>query len=116
MIQPQDVQNCAGVLSWEIEGSGQKVVLMYSIPYSHDFHSNWIAVGLCSTSSRLTFDEMYRGNEDSFKRKDFYYETNPVNYQNSKFAVTGTCGTSHKPTIIIKLAPFQNENLHARFK
>ena len=107
---------CAGVLTWEIKDSDEKLVLMYSIPYSHDFHSNWIGVGLCSKSTNLTFDEMYNGYENGFKRKDFYYDTNPVNFKSANFAVQATCGTNHKPTIRVKLAPTDQGNLHKKFK
>merc|ERR1712001_101880 len=38
-------KGCCGVLSWEIEDSDEKLVLMYSIPYDQNLYSNWIAVG-----------------------------------------------------------------------
>ena len=48
---------CAGVISWEIKDSDEKLVLMYSIPYSHDFHF----MGLCYKSTTQTLDEMHNG-------------------------------------------------------
>ena len=101
---------CSGVLSWEIFGSDEKLVVMYSIPYSHDFHSNWIGVGL--SSSIPSFYEMYNGIESGFKRKEFYYDVNPVLYQGKQFNVVATCGTDHKPTIVVKLIPKEHEDRH----
>ena len=101
---------CAGVLSWEIEDSGEKLVVMYSVPYSHDFHSNWIGVGL--SSGTPSYYEMYNGTESGFKRKDFYYDVNPVEYNGNKFDVVGTCGTDHTPTIVVKLIPREDEDRH----
>ena len=59
---------------------------------------------------------MYNGQENCFKRKDFYYDTNPVNYATGNFAVQATCGTNHKPTIKVKLAPRDDENFDEKFK
>merc|ERR1712173_88427 len=36
----------AGTVAWEIEGTNKMLVVMYSVPYSQDFHSNWLAVGI----------------------------------------------------------------------
>ena len=107
---------CAGVLSWEIAESDEKLVLMYSIPYSQDFHSNWIGVGLCNKSTTLTYEAMYYGEENNFKRKDFYDAIDDVSFTTSDFRVEATCGTSHKPTIRVKLAPTKKENLDKKFK
>ena len=107
---------CAGVLSWEIAESDEKLVLMYSIPYSQDFHSNWIGVGLYNKSSTPTFDEMYYGYSNDFNRKDFYDDIDPVSFSTSNFAVEATCGTNHKPTIKVKLTPTEEENLDEKFK
>ena len=108
---PHAATGCAGVLTWEIDESDEKLVLMYSIPYDHNLHSNWIGVGLCNKSITPTFDEMYYGEERDFKRKEFYNDIDPVNFSTSKFAVDATSGTSHKPTIRVKLAPVEKENL-----
>ena len=73
---------------------------MYSIPYSHDFHSNWIGVGLFSQSDQTKkFNDMYYGKEHNFQRKDFYNDGSPVTFKGDKFMVKGTCGTDHQPTI-----------------
>ena len=111
-----EATGCAGVLSWEIEDSNEKLVLMYSIPYSHDFHSNWIGVGLCNKSTTPTFDEMYYGNSNDFNRKDFCDDMDPVSFSTSNFRVEATSGTNHKPTIKVKLAPVEKENLDEKFK
>ena len=112
---PHAATGCAGVLTWEIDESDEKLVLMYSIPYDHNLHSNWIGVGLCNKSITPTFDEMYYGEERDFKRKEFYNDIDPVNFSTSDFRVEATCGASHKPTIRVKLAPTKKENLDDKF-
>ena len=73
---------------------------MYSVPYNHDHYSNWIGVGLFPKSDQTKkFSEMYWGKEYNFKRKEFYYDVDPVMFQGSGFLAVGTCGTDHKPTI-----------------
>ena len=86
--------------SWNITGSNEKLVVMYSVPYNHDHYSNWIGVGLFPKSDQTKkFSEMYWGKEYNFKRKEFYYDVDPVMFQGSGFLAVGTCGTDHKPTI-----------------
>ena len=56
-----------------------KLVVMYSIPFSHDFHSNCIAIGLFKQNEKgKKFQTMYNGKEDKFlfQRKEFYNEIN----------------------------------------
>ena len=36
---------CVGTMTWKID-SAHYVNVMYSVPYSHDYHSNWLAVGI----------------------------------------------------------------------
>ena len=37
---------CVGTVSWKLGDWDKMLVVMYSVPYSHDFHSNWLAVGI----------------------------------------------------------------------
>ena len=77
---------------------------MYSIPFSHDLHSNWIAVGLFDQNDTCTkYERMYYGDEKNFKRKDFNRDIKPVVFRGSRFFyVEATCGTSHKPIIKVE--------------
>ena len=104
---------CFSCYSWNItghEGQGitEKLVVMYSIPYSHDLHTNWIAIGLFDQhdpkdtrqkDTKPMFQKMYSGEQDKFARKDFYNDIKPVLFHGEKFYVEATCGTDHKPTI-----------------
>ena len=99
----QSATGCCGVLSWEIADADDKLVIMYSIPYDQNLYSNWIGVGLYPKGDNPQFDDMYDGDEDNFKRKDFYYNMFPVSFSNEKFKVEGTCESTHTPTIVVKL-------------
>ena len=80
------------------------VVVMYSVPYSHDFHSNWCGVGIFDvTDTSDFFNMMYSGSEVEFRRKDFYNNTNTVKYEeDERFEVSATMGTTHKSDIQVK--------------
>ena len=80
------------------------VVVMYSVPYSFDFYSNWCGVGIFDvTDTSNFFDMMYSGSEVGFRRKDFYNNTNTLIYEDDKrFEVSATMGTSHKSDIQVK--------------
>ena len=80
------------------------VVVMYSVPYSHDFHSNWCGVGIFDvTDTSDFFNMMYSSSEVKFRRKDFYNNTNTVKYEeDERFEVSATMGTTHKSDIQVK--------------
>ena len=109
-------KGCAGIVSWNIEEFKRKVVVMYSVPFDHNLHSNWVGLGICSQYHEPSSDEMYYGSADYFERKELYYETDPVSFSSSDFTVEASCGTNHKPAIMVKLTPTYHENLAPNFK
>ena len=109
---------CSGTVSWKIGDTGKIIVLMYSIPYSHDLHSNWLAVGIFREQDTTNFySKMYYDAERSFKRKEFYYDTHPLKYSgNSVYEVVASMGTSHKPEISVLFSPKDERNLSPKMK
>ena len=94
---------CTGTVAWKIGKTNKMVVVMYSVPYSHDWHSNWCGVGIFDVQETSNFfEKMYNDQEVNFKRKDFYRDWDPVTYKNANFTVNATMGTSHKSTIQAK--------------
>merc|ERR1712107_595064 len=64
---------CVGTIAWKIGETGKMVVVMYSVPYDQNIHSNWCGVGIFDvTDTSDFFDIMYYGEEVKFRRKDFY--------------------------------------------
>ena len=79
---------------------------MYSVPYSHDFHVNWLGLGIHGPeelSDEGMFNVMYDGERDWFTKKMFYYDTNVVTHTGEYFEVNGTMDTSHRPEIQVRL-------------
>jgi len=100
-------RGCVGTMGWDIDKLRKKLVLMYSIPFDQNLYSNWIGVGIFDLSdSGDKFAKMYYQPQESFKRKAFYTDVTPVVYDgDSDFCVEATCGTTHQPTINLKLHP-----------
>jgi len=95
---------CAGTVAWTIGNSGKMLVVMYSVPYSHDFSTNWCGVGIFNKADTSKhFNMMFYDGEQGFKRKQFYYDTNSVSYSNSGYTMEAEMDQSHTPTIKIKL-------------
>ena len=91
---------CTGTVAWKIGTTNKMVVVMYSVPYSHDWHSNWCGVGIFDVQETSNFfEKMYNDQEVNFKRKDFYRDQDAVTYRDADFEVNATMGTSHKSTI-----------------
>ena len=83
---------------------------MYSVPYSHDFHSNWLGIWIhgekqMKNQDETLFDTMYYGDEKlGFKRQEYYEKIRPLVYSNdAEFTVTGTMDNTHKPTIDVTI-------------
>ena len=83
------------------------VVVMYSIPYSFDLHTNWCGVGIFDINHDVDFFQlMYYDTEDKFKRKDYYYDSDELCYDgDDRFEVSATMSTHHTPDI--KVLKFQ---------
>merc|ERR1712215_123472 len=94
-------------------GSGKMVIIMYSVPYSHDFHKNWLAVGISKKEDTTGFYKtMYYKSEEEFKRKKFYKDADHVSYEeDDEYIVTGTMGSNHKPEIQVQLYPKSKSHL-----
>ena len=89
---------------------GDIVRIMYSTPYSFDFHSNILAVSACSTfdpkCNKITINSMYYDTPNSlFARREYSNFVRKTSICGSSVCLTGTMGTSHKPTIYIKIYP-----------
>merc|ERR1719495_1918958 len=97
-------------------GVGPKTLIhfMYSVPYSHDFHSNWLAIAVCSFSSStcksLNAKKMYKENYSFMQRKEYYSSISDTKMCNDDVCVIGVMGTSHKPEIHFKVYPRSFDN------
>ena len=96
---------CDGTVAWKIGDTGKMLVVMYSCPYSFDFYTNWCGVGIFDVSRDEDFYQlMYYGAEDSFKRKDYYYDADEVRYSDDdRYEVSATMGNTHKAEIQVRL-------------
>jgi len=109
---------CIGTAAWTISGTMKMLVIMYSVPYSHDYYANWLGVTVTDKEDTSDYyNKMYYNSQTFFKRKEFYYDTDPVTYTgDNEFAISGTMGTTHKPTIKVHLVPKNKKNLANRLK
>ena len=97
---PHTATGCVGTISWTIGNTGKMLVVMYSVPFDHNLHSNWCAVGIFPTSNTSNFFKtMYKGPETSFKRKEFWKDLASVLYEGTHYKVTAKMDNSHKPEI-----------------
>lgn len=103
-----------GVVSWLVTDD-KRAVVMWSAPYSFDFHSNWMAVGIMDAAyvrnrGASLADDMYYHDGD-FTRGEYYYHSRSIKYCAAGICIKGAMGTSHKTTIKIKVWPEKAEDL-----
>ena len=93
-----------GTVSWKIGNTEMLLVVMYSVPFDHNFHHNWLAVGVFDKKkTQANADVMYYNEETEFKRKRFWDDTNPVIYDgNADYLVEGSMGSDYKAVIKVK--------------
>ena len=91
---------CEGTVSWKIGNTSRMLVVMYSVPYDHNFHSNWCGTGVFTEQDTSGFfEKMYNDNEIGFKRKEFYHNIEGLSYKDLDYSVHASMDSSHKPTI-----------------
>ena len=52
----------AGLISWDIEGTDRKLILMYSVPYDYNLYDNWFGIDVSFgpiSIDEARFDRMY---------------------------------------------------------
>ena len=95
---------CSGTIAWKIGKTNKMLVVMYSVPYSHDFHSNWCGVGIFDIGDTENhFTKMYYEGETTFARKEFYYDSLPVVYKGEQFSVHAVMDKTHKSNIKVSV-------------
>jgi len=95
---------CVGTVSWKIGDTNRKLVVMYSVPFNHDYYSNVCAAGIFALNATIDFDMMYYKSENGFKRKDFWKDLTALTYdKDSMFVVTASMGSNHRPHIKVQL-------------
>ena len=103
-----------GTASWLVNGQ-RRAIVMWSAPYSFDFHSNWLAVGIIGANShvRSLADTMYEepSEESTYTLGEFYDSTRIISYCDDVICVHGTMGTAHKTFIKIEVYPVSYDNL-----
>nr|KAG5686946.1 hypothetical protein BaRGS_029484 [Batillaria attramentaria] len=98
-----------GTVSWKVEGLNRRVYVMWSVPFNHDYFTNWLAVGLSRKGytnhpgDNALFDQMYSGKSDlniAFER-----------HQDGDISLEATMGSSHKAEVRVIVRPVDNKNL-----
>jgi hypothetical protein len=106
---------CAGILLWKIGDTNKAVFVMYSLPYNHDFYSNWLAVGISdytrgpdgndalpgNQNNDVLFNKMYNGS-GNFTRREYYSTIKETEFKQDRFLIQGSMGTSHDTVIYLK--------------
>jgi hypothetical protein len=120
----------SGTASWLINGSGRRLVVMWSAPFNFDFYSNRMAFGFtkkgCKIHDKNWFQTMYYNKNVGIKsggtprmnlKKMVCRNTcEEIIVEDDIFEMSGTMGTSHKPEIKIIVKPKHWENLARKLK
>lgn len=123
---PDTATGTYGTASWLISSARKRAVVMWSCPYSFDFHTNWLGVGLTDrgfTGHRNWYRQMYyrsSGRGLNFSRGEYYYHTRTISIQDNEFEVVGIMGTSHQANARIIVRPRElrdlADNLRSRMR
>lgn len=89
--------------------------VMYSAPYSFDLHSNTLSLAICEADKAdcqdLDANTMYYGARSYMEKGTYYNKVYDTVMCNAGFCISGTMGTTHKPTVLLRVYPKDFENL-----
>lgn len=106
----------SGTVSWKFK-NGQRMIIMWSVPYSHDFYSNWLAIGAHKQHDSEDFRRMYHDSDaDWFDRKEYYYDSESFAFEAEDHYIVGTMSTNHKAKVEISVYPKTCEHMAPKFK
>lgn len=101
-----------GVAVWKVGNTDTRLLVMWSIPWNHNHHSNVLALGLKEGKVKLknkTYREMYYDSEPWFYRKEFFNDKHctpvKITHKSHQFRVQGNMGTTHKTRAIVEFLP-----------
>ncbi|KAK7462546.1 hypothetical protein BaRGS_00038402 [Batillaria attramentaria] len=109
-----------GTVSWKVEGLNRRVYVMWSVPFNHDYFTNWLAVGLSRKGytnhpgDNALFDQMYSGKSDlniAFERHQYWTSMDPIIFSDGDISLEATMGSSHKAEVRVIVRPVDNKNL-----
>ncbi|XP_069134263.1 tereporin-Ca1-like [Argopecten irradians] len=104
-----------GSVSWVIKD--RRVVVMWSVPFNHDYYTNWLAVGITKPGYKQHdenwYNTMYYESNTpvlEFRRKQFYNDVNPVTFPDGEFEVEGNMGSTHISNVHITVKPCKSKD------
>lgn len=107
-----------GVAVWKIVGTNTRLVIMWSIPWSHNRHSNMLAVGFQEGEVNLEneqYREMYYEEETWFQRQGYTKDGScrpvEVSHKNKHFKIRGTMGTDYKCEVKVEFLPLTKDDV-----
>ena len=110
----------SGILTYYEENSNVTIAIVWDAPYSFDFHTNNLAIGVIDgpvTTDEL--EQLFNDLDDNLqlnisqcyqKGRNTLPTTDPCEVISDHFNVTGTLGTNHHPQLVIKVLPLTHED------
>lgn len=112
-----------GVAVWKVGDTNTRLLVMWSIPWNHNHHSNVLALGFQEGRVHLdneTYYEMYYDCEPWFCRRSFVNATHctPVDIMHVKRScrVQGSMGTTHKTQAMVNFLPLVEDAVAPNLK
>lgn len=102
-----------GTVAWDLGNSGYHVVIMWSVPYDHNLHSNWLGIAIWPNINGYAhsyddFERMYDHCQHwpaNCVRGEYYHTVNQISIEYGGFYITGTMGTNYQPKAQIAVYP-----------
>ena len=106
-----------GVAAWKIGDTHKRLIVMWSVPWSHAVYSNVLAVGLTESKARLDnqlYNTMYHENKPWFQRTEYTKGKKclSVTHITGEFKVTGSMGTTCKTVVNVSLEEHEGSDIN----
>merc|ERR1711935_16787 len=116
---------CWGIMSWKIGKTDKVLIMMYSVPYDKNLHTNWCGVGISKLTNtknligntKEVFNRMYYGEPGTwFKRQAFYKVIKNLEFEgDDTFNVSMIMGSSSITDMTVSFKPKFRKDLSDTF-
>merc|ERR1711935_765194 len=116
---------CWGIMSWKIGKTDKVLIVMYSVPFDQNLHTDWCGVGISKLTNtknligntKEVFNRMYYGEPGTwFKRQEFYKVIKNLEFEgDDTFNVSMVMGSSSITDMTVSFKPKFRKDLSDTF-
>lgn len=103
-----------GSVSWLV--GKERVIIMWSLPFNFNHHSNYLAVGVIKGEHTVDWTNTMYYKSGDFVRQEYYRSSPMISYLGKTVYVEANMGTGHKAVIRVAVYPQNYDDMEPSIK